>query len=113
MRVFETRYGAGVGLEEIRIQPYREALWAAAFGVADLGMLFDIETPERAIQKIDDAIRRFNHEPNSLRPLLAEEDRAGLIGNRRVLEQMRATLADHPDATISGAVEAADVPPTP
>lgn len=112
MKYFETRYGAGAGSEETVIQPYREALWAEAFDVADLGVIFDLDTPARAIPRIDQAIQRFNHDPDILRPLLSPDDVVGLIGNRRILEQMRATLAEHPDASISGVLER-DVPAAP
>ncbi|WP_156162007.1 hypothetical protein [Nocardia vulneris] len=105
MRVFETRYGAGAGAEEVRVEPNQERLWAAAFGVETLDLLFDLEIPERALPRFDEAIARFNHEPESLRHLLDDSDSRGLIGNRRVLEQMRATLADHADASISGIME--------
>ncbi|MEV4127165.1 hypothetical protein [Nocardia sp. NPDC049707] len=104
MRFFETRYGAGKCAEEVRVEAYQEKLWAASFGVDQLDMLFDLDTPERAIPKFDAAIRKFDHDPESLRPLLDPTDRRGLVGNRKVLEQMRATLATHDDASISGAM---------
>ncbi|TLF72936.1 hypothetical protein [Nocardia cyriacigeorgica] len=105
MKIFETRFGAGKGMEEVRIDPVQERLWAAAFGVETLDGMFDLVTAAEAIPRFDEAIDRFNHEPDLLRPLLDPSDFRGLRGNRRVLEQMRATLADHPDATISGMVE--------
>lgn len=105
MKYFETRYGAGTGQEVIRVHPYQEALWAKAFDAPDLAAIFDLDTPEVAIPKIDAAIRRFNHDPDSIRPLLDPADRLGLVGNRRVLEQMRETLAAHPDASISGVLD--------
>ncbi|WP_306365294.1 hypothetical protein [Nocardia sp. CC227C] len=105
MRYFETRYGAGVGMEEVRIEPHYEALWAAAFDVDDIGLIFDLDTPARAIPKLDAAIARFNHDPDALRPLLPEGDRRGLVAHRRVIEQMRSTLADHADASLSGVLE--------
>ncbi|WP_157978681.1 hypothetical protein [Nocardia aurea] len=105
MRYFETRYGAGVGMEEVRLADYQEPLWAAAFGVESLDLLFDQEIPARAIPIFDAAIDRFNHDPESLRHLLDPADRRGLSGNRRVFEQMRATLADHADASISGLID--------
>ncbi|WP_280395573.1 hypothetical protein [Nocardia brasiliensis] len=105
MKYFETRYGGGIGAEEVRIEPYQERLWAAAFGVENLELLFDLEIPERALSRLDEAINRFNHQPETLRHLLDDSDNRGLIGNRRVLEQMRQTLADHPDASISGLME--------
>ncbi|MFI5777041.1 hypothetical protein [Nocardia sp. NPDC051570] len=105
MRYFETRFGGGVGLEEVRLEPYQEALWSSAFGVETLDVLFDQQTPARAIATLDAAIGKFNHDPDSLRHLLSPGDHRGLVGNRRVLEQMRETLANHPDASISGVIE--------
>lgn len=87
------------------VHPHQEALWAAAFGIEDIRMIFDLDSSETAIAKIDQAIQVFNHSPDSIRHLLNPGDVQGLIGNRRVLEQMRATLADHPDASISGALD--------
>jgi hypothetical protein len=105
MRFFETRFGDGVGLEVTQVQPYREKLWAKAFGVETLDDLFDLATAAQAIPLIDAAILKFNHDPESLRPLLDPVDPFNLRRNRMALEQMRATLADHPDSTISGVVE--------
>ncbi|WP_280389326.1 hypothetical protein [Nocardia wallacei] len=113
MKYFETRYGAGTGQERLPIRPEKEALWAAAFGVDNLAYIFDLDTPATAIPKIDAAIARFNHAPESLRPLLPPGEPGGLVRSRRVLEQLRATLADHEDASISGAMEDEGVPPTP
>jgi hypothetical protein len=105
VKYFETRYGAGIGQEVVKIRPDQEPLWAAAFGVDDIEFIFDLDTPATAIQKFDEAIFRFNHEPDTLRPFVPEGDRGGMIRTRRVLEQMRATLADFEDASISGAME--------
>ncbi|MFF4027018.1 hypothetical protein ACFYY5_29635 [Nocardia elegans] len=104
-KFFETRFADGNGQEVIQVHPYQEALWAKAFGVEDLADLFDLATPSVAIPKIDEAINRFNHDPETLRPLLDPSDSLKLRGNRMVLEQMRATLADHPDASISGLID--------
>ncbi|WP_280333103.1 hypothetical protein [Nocardia wallacei] len=105
MKSFEVRFGGGIGMESIQVQPYREALWAAAFGAETLDDLFDLTSAAQAIPKIDAAILKFNHDPEPLRALLSPEDPFNLRRNRMVLEQMRATLADHPDSTISGVFE--------
>ncbi|MFE5290222.1 hypothetical protein ACFRAQ_35165 [Nocardia sp. NPDC056611] len=112
MKFFETRFGGGKGLEEVRLEPEQIPLWAKAFDVESLDGLFDLATAEQAIPLFDAAINRFNHDPDSLRPLLDASDFRGLRGNRMVLQQMRATLADFADATISGLVEH-DVPTPP
>lgn len=104
-RFFETRFGGGVGQEHIYIRPSQEPLWAKAFGVEKLDGLFDLETRDRAIPILDAAINRFNHDPESLRPLLDPNDVLDLRGNRMVFQQIRATLADFPDSTISGVIE--------
>lgn len=105
MKHFETRYGAGVGQEITQVHPHQEALWAKAFDVDSLAGLFDLTSAKDAIQKIDEAISRFNHDPDTLRPLLDASDALGLRGNRMIFEQMRRTLADHPDASISGVID--------
>lgn len=111
MKYFETRYGAGVGQEIVQVQPYQEALWTAAFGLPiqdgahTMAGLFDLTTAVKAIPVLDEAIARFNHDPDSLRRLLAKEDSIGLRGNRMVFEQIRRTLAEHDDATISGVID--------
>jgi hypothetical protein len=112
MKHFETRYGGGVGQEQVGIDPRLEAFWLALFDSEPDDLVFDLDTAERAIPKIDAAINRLNHDPDSLRPLLPEGVKGGLIRRRQVLEQMRATLADHPDASISGPLER-DVPAAP
>lgn len=105
MRFFEIRWGNGVGQEIFQVQPYREALWAAAFGVNQLDDLFDLTTAKDAIPVIDAAILRFNHDPESLRPLHSAEDPLSMRHNRMALEQMRATLADYEAVTISGVID--------
>lgn len=105
MKYFETRYGAGIGQEIVKILPEQEALWAAAFGVEDFEYVFDQATADSALPLFDAAINRLNHEPDTLRPLVPAGFRGGLIRTRRVLEQMRSTLADFPDASISGPME--------
>lgn len=105
MKVFETRYGAGAGQEQIVMNPHQEALWTKAFGVDSITGLFDLATAAQAIPVIDQAILRFNHDPEALRPSLDASDTLGLRGNRMLFEQMRRTLADHDDATISGVIE--------
>jgi hypothetical protein len=110
MKYFETRFSGGRGAETLQIPPDREALWAAAFGVDSVDDIFDLDTPATAIPKFDAAIARFDHDPESLRPLCTK---GTLVRARMVLEQLRTTLADHPDASISGALEISDVPATP
>ncbi len=105
MKHFETRYGAGVGQEIIQVHPHQEALWAKAFGVDKLDGLFDLTSARNAIRILDDAIDRFNHDPDSLRPLMDDSDTLGLRGHRMVFEQIRRTLADHDDASISGVID--------
>lgn len=105
MKFFEIRYGAGVGQDRMNVAPHREALWAKAFGVESLEGLFDQTIRGDAIPKVDAAILMFNHDPEPLRPFLDPQDRSGLYGNRKLLEQMRETLEIFEDATISGLVE--------
>lgn len=105
MRFFETRWGNGVGLEVFQVQPYREALWSAAFGVDKLDDLFDLATAAQAVPRLDAAILKFNHDPESLRVLHSPEDPLSLRHNRMCLEQMRATLVDYEAATISGVID--------
>jgi len=107
-KYFETRYGAGVGQEVVAVHPHQEALWATALGaqrIEDALARFDLTPAAAAIPLLDAAILRFNHDPESLRPLLSPDDALNLRGNRMVLEQIRRTLADHDDATISGVIE--------
>ena len=104
MKIFETRFGEGTELEEVRLEPYQELLWARAFRVDALDGLFDITPAAQAVPRLDEAIGRFNHDPEPLRRLLDPADSRGLRGNRMVLEQIRATLVSHADATISGLI---------
>ncbi|WP_043654314.1 hypothetical protein [Nocardia thailandica] len=90
-----------------QIQPYREALWAAAFDVDSLEGLFDMTPAARAIEILDAAIARFNAIPDELRVHLDPADRLGLRGNRLALAGIRAFLADY-GGTISGAFEAGE-----
>lgn len=87
-----------------RVQPNREALWAAAFERETLDGLFDMTPADRAIGILDAAIARFNTDPDELREHLDPTDRLGLRGNRMALAGIRAFLADH-GGTISGAFE--------
>ncbi|MFE7798993.1 hypothetical protein [Nocardia sp. NPDC057440] len=88
----------------IAIQPNREALWAAAFGVESLEGLFDMTPVAVALPLIDAAIAKFNDDPESLRPLLAADDPVGLRGNRGILRNLRAKMVNL-GGTISGAVD--------
>ncbi|WP_228535962.1 hypothetical protein, partial [Nocardia sp. BSTN01] len=83
--------------------------WAAAFGVATLDGLFDMTPVEDALPLFDAAIRRFNEDPEALRPLLAADDPVGLRGNRGALIKIYQHMAQL-GGTISGAV---DETPTP
>lgn len=106
MQVFECIAASNSYTSDFAVQPNREVLWSAAFGVESLEGLFDMTPAEEAIPVVDAAVRRFNDDPNSLRPLVARDDRMGLRGNRGLLLQLRAFLAEH-GGTISGAVEKA------
>lgn len=105
MKSFEVLADGETYAATVFIQPNREALWAAAFGVAQLDGLFDMTPAEQAIPVIDAAISRFNTDPDALRPLVAADDPVGLRGNRDVLlRKLRDRLANY-GGTISGAVD--------
>ncbi|MGW4119899.1 hypothetical protein [Nocardia sp. NPDC004711] len=104
MKSFEVLADGETYAATVFIQPNREALWAAAFGVTQLDGLFDMTPAEQAIPVVDAAISRFNNDPDALRPLVAADDPVGLRGNRAVLLQLRARLAKS-GGTISGAVD--------
>lgn len=105
MAHFETIYGAGTCYENVVVHPHQVALWCHAFGVPTLDGLFDIMPAVDAIARIDEAIARINVGNPELRAALDDLDSLGLRGNRKLFEQMRTTLANHSDATISGVVE--------
>ncbi|MFE4714804.1 hypothetical protein ACFRAM_28590, partial [Paenibacillus sp. NPDC056722] len=88
----------------VTVQPYRVALWSAAFGVESLEGLFDMTPAADAIGVIDAAIARFNTDPEGLRALVDPADQLGLFGNRRVLLKLRTWLADN-GGTITGAID--------
>jgi hypothetical protein len=90
--------------ESVAVQPNREALWCAAFGVASLDGLFDVVRVEDALPMFDRAIQRFNEDPESLRPLVAADDPVGLRGNRGVLLKLRKRMAQL-GGTITGAID--------
>lgn len=108
MKVFETIYAGNIGHEITAIHEHQWMLWCAAFGIQSLDGMFDITPAAQAIPVLDAAIGRFNTEADRLREALHPDDWLKLRGNRRLLEKMRATLADHPDATISGVHEDSD-----
>ncbi|MEU1526343.1 hypothetical protein ABZ413_29520 [Nocardia rhamnosiphila] len=93
----------------VAIQPHREALWAAAFGVETLDGLFDMTPADQAIPVIAAAIAKFNDDPESLRPLLSPGDYIGLRGNRGILVDLRKKML-RMGGTISGAVDESPVP---
>ena len=86
------------------VAPNRERLWAAAFGVDSLDMLFDMTPVEEAMPLFAAAIRKFNEDPESLRPLLAADDPVGLRGNRGALIKIWQRMAQL-GGTISGAID--------
>ena len=104
MKSFEVLADGETYASTVFIQPNREALWAAAFGVAQLDGLFDMTPAEQALPVVDAAISMFNTDPDALRPLVANDDPVGLRGNRAVLLQLRGRLARF-GGTISGAVD--------
>ncbi|MGY2019412.1 hypothetical protein [Nocardia gipuzkoensis] len=106
MKVFECIGETHNLMHDFVIQPNRAALWAAAFGVDSLDDMFDMTPAAEAIPIVDAAIRRFNEDPNSLRPLVAADDPVGLRGNRAVLIELRKFLFEN-GGTVSGAVEQA------
>jgi hypothetical protein len=112
MKAFEYISASHGFQESIAIQPNREALWAAVFGVATLDGLFDMTPVEEAIPRFDEAIREFNSRPEELRPLLAADDPVGLRGNRGVLLRLRQRMAQL-GGTISGAVDESGDPDGP
>lgn len=93
MKAFEYISDSHVFQGQLVIQPNRERLWAAAFGVDSLDGLFDMTRTEEAIPLFDAAIRKFNADPESLRPLLAADDPLGLRGNRGALLKFRGHMA--------------------
>ena len=104
MKAFEYISAGHTFQESVLVQPNREALWAAAFGVASLDGLFDIVKVEDAIPLFDAAIRKFNSDPEELRALLALDDPLGLRGNRGVLVRFRQRMAQL-GGTITGAID--------
>lgn len=104
MKTFEFVSDGHSFQESVAVQPNREALWCAAFGVESLDGLFDVVRVEEAIPLFDAAIRRFNEDPESLRPLLAADDPVGLRGNRGALLKIRRRMAQL-GGTITGAID--------
>ncbi|PSR64010.1 MULTISPECIES: hypothetical protein [Nocardia] len=106
MKAFEYISASHGFQESLSIQPNREALWAKAFGVDSLDGMFDMTPVEKAIPLFDAAIRKFNSDPEELRPFLAADDPIGLRGNRGALVKLRKHM-DLLGGTISGAVDEA------
>lgn len=104
MKSFEFTAAGGSYALTVSIQPNREALWCAAFGVESLEGLFDMTPVDQAKPVLDAAIARFNDDPESLRPLLAADDPMGLRGNRGILRDLRKKMVNL-GGTISGAVD--------
>ncbi|AHH22116.1 hypothetical protein NONO_c73600 [Nocardia nova SH22a] len=104
MKTFEFISAKNGFHESVAIQPNREALWSAAFGVDSLDGLFDMTPAKEALPRIDAAIRKFNEDPEMLRELLAPDDLVGLRGSRGALVRIRNRMAKL-DGTISGAVD--------
>ena len=90
--------------ESVAVHPAREALWCAAFGVETLDGLFDVVRVEEAIPRFDAAIRKFNEDPESLRPLMAVDDPVGMRGNRGILLKIRKRMAQL-GGTVTGAID--------
>lgn len=104
MQDFEIIANGGSTVHITVVHPHQVALWQAAFG-RKLAGLFDITSAAAATEVLDAALARFQTHADELRAHLDPADLGGLRNNRRVIERMRATLADYPDATISGAVD--------
>ncbi|WP_280301083.1 hypothetical protein [Nocardia neocaledoniensis] len=105
MEFFEIIANGGSTVHVTVVHPHQVALWQAAFG-RELAGLFDITPAAAATEVLDAALARFQTHADELRAHLdPAETLGGLRNNRRVIERMRATLADYPDATISGAVD--------
>lgn len=105
MQVFEIIANGGSTVHITVVHPHQVALWQAAFE-RELAGMFDITPATAATVVLDAALARFQSHAEELRVHLdPAELLGGLRNNRRVLERMRATLADYPDATISGAVD--------
>ena len=107
MRKFECIAEGGTYVSTPVIQPHRETLWSAAFGRDSLDGLFDVTPAADAITVLDEAIARFNADPESLRPLVAADDPIGLRGNRQALAGIRRFLAQN-GGTISGPIDDAE-----
>lgn len=102
---------AATNLEsEWAIQPYREALWCAAFQVESLDGYFDLAPAESAIRVLTYAIERFNTHTEDLRPHHSAEDFLDLRGNQRVLMGIRKFLL-RSGGTISGAMPRDEIQP--
>lgn len=104
MKSFEYISASHLLQESVTIQPNREALWAAAFGVSTIDGMFDMTAVEDAIPLFDAAIRKFNSDPEELRALVAADDILGLRGNRGALLRIRQRMAKF-GGTISGAID--------
>jgi hypothetical protein len=106
VKVFECIGSTHNLMQDFVVLPTREKLWAAAFGVASLDGLFDMTPAAEAIPVVEAAVRRFNDEPEALRPLVDSSDPVGLRGNRSVLIELWKFLFAN-GGTVSGAVEQA------
>lgn len=104
MKSFEYLSDSQTYAMTVAIQPHREALWCAAFGVDTLDGLFDMTPADQAVPVIAAAIARFNADPEDLRPLLSADDFIGLRGNRGILVNLRKKML-RMGGTISGAVD--------
>ena len=108
MKVFHAVAAATNYESSWSIQPYRDALWCAAFQVDSLDGLFDMAPTTAAVEVLTAAIDRFDSRTEDLRLLVAEEDFAGLRGNKRILQGMRKFLLAN-GGHISGAIDEAEL----
>ncbi|MBF6358217.1 hypothetical protein IU449_27345 [Nocardia higoensis] len=110
MKAFHAVASAANLESEWAIQPYREALWCAAFQVDSLDGYFDMAPAESAIRVLTYAIDRFDTHTEELRPLLSPNDFLDLRGNKRVLQGVRKFLLRN-GGHISGAIPRDEIQP--
>jgi hypothetical protein len=101
LKEFEVISASGIMADHIGISPDIESVVYALFSDGE----FDMSTPAVVIPRIDEAKSQLQNDPDAYRSILAPGTRLGLSRVRNMLDIMRAVLADHPEATVTGPVD--------
>ncbi|MFC5789656.1 hypothetical protein ACFPPE_07285 [Agromyces tardus] len=105
MKEFEIVAAGGAVYDHIGVADFQVDTWCAVFGVESADLLFDHTPGTVAVPIIDAAIQRILSGDPAIHASVHPNDRTGLRGKRTALENMRRTLVNFHDATISGIVE--------